>query len=594
MTREQFKILTKSITASFDESKLSNTLEPHEYSKFKAQVNNGTLQVDRHIKQQMAIIDKMVESPDYWVDPNAIDHFLKFVNQEMALVDGTPANNKVTPSFKLWAEDVLAWYQKVEHLEVDPLTNKSVKKQKFERVRKTQALIVGRGNAKSLYMSWMAAYLLITDPHTIDIVAAADTIDHAELILDPIRTVIASPVGSMLRFMSTRWQDKSQVIDPQLATYSDGVRNTVTGSKVRTTPMTNAAFQSIRPNLVLLDEIHQVREDVVKSAQESVAKTTGGLVIITTSEGTIRDGIFDNLKIYWEKILKGDVWDPAISIWWYMLDSREEVQDPSAWIKANPNLGITVQPATLAHDIEQMKVHLEDIPNTLAHRFGLSVQASTQFFTTDQVKKTPDVPEYQGEPAVMGVDLSQRNDLTSFVIMWKSNVTGQFVTVSRNYTPLEVYKRLPPIYKQKYDQAANENSLLTIKGSINDMRVIVEDLVAFINTNNFDIQGVGYDYAYSAQWLELYQDAMGDRNMKKIFQGSATLSAPMQEIRQLMDNNEMVHNQDILEWALSNMQAITDVYGNVKPNKSRNLDKIDPAAALIDAYIAYNDFIVYG
>lgn len=589
MTRDQYARIVSGLSDDFNPEDLRNDIEPAEFAKFKERVKKGEVPINKHIRDQIKLIDDMVKNPDFYVNPHAIRNFERFVDGEMTLTDGTPARGKMTPAFKLWAEDALSWFQKVERLEMDPVTHKKVKVERFERVRRMLVLIVGRGNAKSLFMTWLAAYLVTTSSQKIDAIAAADSLEHANLILEPFRVALSSPVGRLLEFTTQRWVDKGrQVLEPQMVARNDEIVNTVTGSTIRMSAMRNASFQSSRPNLVLLDEVHQVREDVIQSAKESASKTQNPLVIITTSEGTIRDGVFDDNKIGWRRLLSGEAYDPTTSVWWYSLDSREEINDPDTWEKANPNLGITVQPSTLELDLINMKNKPSDIPNTMSHRFGLETAETSSFFTAEETKRSSDFQPYNNEPVAMGIDLSQRDDLTSFTFLWKRS-DGIYQMKTRSYTPTAKYQKLAPIYRQKYDEAEAEGSLVFYEGDFNEPRPILADLIDYITREGFSVEAVGYDRAYSQEWMEIWRQEMGDFNTEPINQSALRLSSPMYMMKEAASNGHLIHDQALMSWAMSNLKGRVDMYGNVKPDKQRSDDKIDPIAAGIDAFVVYQE-----
>lgn len=587
LTRKQYSEIINRIFP-FNQN-LKNDVEPAEFKNFKERVKDGKVVINAHVRQQIRLIDSMVKDPAYYVDVNAIDNFIKFVDTEMTLTDGSPARGKITPSFKLWAEDILCWYKKRKKFVIDPVTKVSGYEETFERVRTCMVLIVGRGNAKSLFSTWLSAYLLVTSSSKIDAIASADTIDHAQLVLDPLTVAITNPVGPLFNFLSQRYVTKDGIMEQQLVAKKNEIVNEVTSSKLTMNAMRDSNFQSFRPNLVILDEVHQVTEDVIQSAIESASKTSNPLVLITTSEGVIRDGVFDNNKKEWLKVLKSSetkkpIYD--ISVWWYCLDSLDEVQRPETWEKANPNLGITVQPDTLQRDISKLIDKPGNRPGTLSHRFGLPMTGSVSFFEAEQTLRNSSSfePLKLGQRVWLGVDLSQHDDLSSFTFVW-TNSQGLLQAQNISYTPEETFKKLKGIYHDKYKEFIAEDSLRLVKGSVNDMKSIVADLYEFISKNQLILEGVGYDYAYSATWLNLWTEYVGDYNLKKIYQSALNLSSSLYEIRNLFRDGGFIHDQAILEWSMRNLTVKVDEYENVKPNKKRKSDKIDPVAALIDAYV---------
>lgn len=584
---------------------LRNDVEPSEFAAFKARVKSGDTIVNKHIKDQIKMIDSMVADPDYYVDLNAINNFVKFVETEMTLTDGTPAKGKISPSFKLWAEDVLAWYKKRKIMKIDPKTRQPYYEEGFERVRQTVVLIVGRGNAKSLFSTWIAAYLLTTSIQKITALAAADTIEHAKLLLEPLATAINNPVGPLYQFMSERRASNKGVLEPSMVAKKDEIVNTATDSHLSLNAMSDANFQSFRPNLVLLDEVHQVRENVIQSAIESASKTKNPLILITTSEGIVREGVFDSNKEVWEKILKSyepnenDIHAPqkpnySTSIWWYRLDSLDEVKNPEMWEKANPNIGITVQPDTLNQDIETMKTDITTRPGILSHRFGIPMVDSTDFFSADDIKRRPDLytDPKPGQNVYMGVDLSGYDDLTSFTFFWKDQETGRFNVFNKSYTPEETYKQLPQPLRNKYDEFIAENSLILVPGAVNDMDVIDKNIRAFIQDNNLIIDGVGYDKAMSTEWRKLWLQNHTDFHLWRVFQGFSNFSPIMRETKKLVENQLLVHDQAIMSWTMMNLKAKTNAFSEIMPYKAHRYEKIDPVSSMFDAYIAYKQFHV--
>lgn len=571
---------------------LSNTATPIYYGTFRESVINGEIPVNQEVAMQMNLIDALIESPKFYYDDEAINGFIAFCEEEMTLTDGTDLH--LLDTFKLWAEDALSWFYFVELSVYEPNANghggRYVRKLKKKRLRNKQYLIVGRGAAKSLYDSLMQAYTLVVDVSTTHQVTTAPTMKLAEEVMSPIKTAIARSRGPLFDFLtegSLQNTTGSRAKRQKLAPTKLGIQNFLTNSLLEIRAMSIDKLQGLRVKLATVDEwlSGDVREDVVGAIEQGASKVNDYLIIATSSEGTVRNGPGDEIKMELMKILKGDYVNPHVSIWWYRLDDIKEVNDPEMWLKANPNLGKTVTYETYQLDVERAENAPAARNDILAKRFGIPMEGFTYFFTYEETLPHKRQTFWQ-LPCAMGADLSQGDDFCAFTFLFPLS-RDEFGVKTRCYISSLKLMKLPGAMRRKYDEFVEEGSLIVLEGTILDMDVVYDDLDDFIENSEYDVRCFGYDPYNAKAFVERWTRENGEFGVEKVIQGSKTESVPLGELKTLAEERLLLFDEALMQFCMGNCITMEDTNGNRKLLKKRYDQKIDSVAALLDAWVAY-------
>lgn len=573
---------------------LSNTATPKYYGMFRDAVLRGDIPVCREVEMEMNRIDELIDNPRYWYDDQAIDGFIKYCEDELTLTDGSDLH--LLDSFKLWAEQIFGWYYFVERSVYEPgldgrggrYVRKSIKKRLINR----QYLIVGRGAAKSMYASCVHSYFLNVDTSTTQQSTTAPTIRQAEEVLSPIKTSITRSKGPLFKFLtdgSLQNTTGSRADRTKLASTKKGIQNFLTNSLLEIVPMTIDKYQGRRDKIVTVDEwlSGDVREDVVGAAAQGASKNEDYLIIAISSEGTVRNGSGDTIKMELMRILKGEYQDEHASIWWYKLDDIDEVRDPSKWVKANPNLGRTVSYETYQVEVDRAENNPAVRNDTLAKRFGIPLEGYTYFFTYEET-----LPHRRRDfwqmPCAMGADLSQGDDFCAFTFLFPLG-DERFGVKTRNYISSKTLMQLPSAMRAKYDQFMQEGSLVVLEGSILDMMQVYEDLDEHITKNEYDVRCFGYDPYNAKAFVERWESENGPFGIEKVIQGARTESVPLGELKKLSEERLLLFDEELMTFAMGNCITIEDTNGNRKLLKKRYDQKIDAVAAMMDAFVAYKN-----
>lgn len=541
---------------------------------------------------EMNRIDNLIASPHFYYDGSKVEGFIKYCERELTLTDGS--NLKLLDTFKLWAEEIFGWYyyDDISVFEPDPDYHggRYVTKRVWHRLVNKQYLIVARGAAKSMYASCLQSYFLNIDRSTTQQVAVAPTMKQAEFVLGPIRTSIARARGPMFKFLtegSLRNTTGPRAERQKLASTKIGIENFNTGSTLKILPMTIDKLQGLGAKVVTIDEwlSGDIREDVVGAVEQGSSKVDDWLIVAISSEGTVRNSVGDTIKMELMSILKGDYYDPHVSIWHYKLDDISEVADPQLWVKANPNLGKTVSYETYQREVERME-HVPSVRNdTLAKRFGIPMEGSTYFFTYEETRPHRH-REFWQMPCSMGADLSRGDDFCSFTFLFP--LRGDLFGVkSRSYVSSRTMQKLSPAMRDKYREFLDEGSLIVLEGTVLDMMQVYDDLNQFIDSTQLDVEAVGYDPYNAKDFVERWAQENGPFGIEKVIQGMKTESVPLGEIKAMAQDRRLIFDQQIMAFALGNCIVDVDTNGNRKLLKRRGDEKIDPVAALMDAYVAY-------
>ena len=566
---------------------LSNKAHPEEYSKFKESVLRGEIPVNRAISLEMNRIDFLIQSPDYYYDDQAIQGFIRFCENEMTLTDGSDVT--LLPSFRLWAECALAWFYKSEDKVFNPERGRWELKTRIKRLTNKQYLIVGRGAAKSLYATYMHAYMLLIDPATTQQVVTAPTMKQAEETMMPFVTAISRAKGPLIQFMTKGSKMTGNLNQKQLlSSTKKGVENFATNSIMMIRPMAIDKLQGLRCKYATVDEwlSGDVKEDVVGALEQSASKNPNWLIIATSSEGTARDGVGDTIKMELMDILEGRYFNPHVSIWYYRLDDVKEVAYPEMWLKANPNLGSTVSYETYQQEVERAEMQPATRSDTLAKRFGIPVEGHTYFFVYEETR--PHRPQdFDGMECSMGADLSQGDDFCAFTFLFPLG-RGRFGVKTRSYVSESKLKKLNTAMRNKYDELINEGTLIVIPGVLLEMDRIYDDLEEFIYSHRYSVSAFGYDPYNARDFVQRWVRSNGEYGVEKVIQGAKTESVPMGEIKNLARERMLIFDEEMMKFAMGNAVAIQDNNGNYKLSKRRQDEKIDNVAALIDAWVAYS------
>ena len=571
---------------------LSNTATPIYYGKFRDAVMRGEIPVCKEISMEMNRIDDLIANPGIYYDDQAINGFIEFCENELTLTDGGDLH--LLDSFKLWAEQVFGWYYFVERSVFEPSPDghggRYVTKKIKKRLINKQYLIVARGAAKSMYGSLIQNYFLNVDVTTTHQITTAPTMKQAEEILSPMRTSITRAKGPLFQFLtegSLQNTTGSKANRTKLASTKKGIENFLTGSLLEIRPMNINKLQGLRCKIATVDEwlSGDIREDVIGAIEQGASKLDDYLIIAMSSEGTVRNGSGDTIKMELMEILKGEYINPHVSIWYYRLDEVEEVGDPRTWLKANPNLGKTVTYETYQLDVERAEKAPAVRNDILAKRFGIPMEGYTYFFTYDET-----LPhrrrDFWGMPCAMGADLSQGDDFCAFTFLFPLR-DGSFGIKTRNYITDKTLHKLPGAMRLKYDEFMREGSLIVLEGTVLDMEEVYDDLDAHIVDREYDIRCFGFDPYNARVFVERWERENGPFGIEKVIQGAKTESVPLGELKKLAEERMLIFDEELMTFAMGNCITLEDTNGNRKLLKRRYDQKIDAVAAMMDGYVAY-------
>ena len=577
---------------------LSNTATPKYYGQFRAAVMRGEIPVNNEIAMEMQRIDELIANPGVWYDDEAVEGFIRYCEKELTLTDGSDLH--LLDTFKLWSEQLFGWWYFVERSIYVP--NKDGRGGHYEQKRfkkrliKKQYLIVARGAAKSMYASCIQNYFLNVDTATTHQITTAPTMKQAEEVLSPIRTAIARSRGPLYKFLtegSIQNTTGSKAKRVKLAPTKKGIENFLTGSLLEIRPMRIEKLQGLRVKVATVDEwlSCDISEDPIGTIEQGAAKEQSGtsnddyLILAISSEGTIRNGVGDTIKMELSEILKGDYIAPHVSIWWYKLDSIDEVGNPEMWVKANPNIGKTVTYETYQLDVERAEKNPSAKNDILAKRFGIPTEGYTYYFTYEEI--LPHRTQYfHNMPCSLGADLSQGDDFCSFTFMFPLS-NGCFGIKTRNYISSLTFDKLPLAMRNKYEEFMREGSLVVLEGTVLDMMTVYEDLDAHITDAGYDVRCFGFDPYNAREFVERWEQENGPFGIEKVIQGSKTESVPLGELKKLSEERMLLFDEKLMEFAMGNCIVLEDTNGNRKLYKKRAEQKIDAVAAMMDAYVAY-------
>lgn len=571
---------------------LSNTATPKYYGMFRDAVIRGEIPVCEEISMEMNRIDALIANPGVWYDDQAIQGFVNYCENELTLTDGEDLH--LLDSFMLWAEQIFGWYYFVERSVYEPDEDGHgghyVKKTIKKRLINKQYLIVARGAAKSMYGSCIQNFFLNVDTATTHQITTAPTMKQAEEVMSPIRTAITRARGPLFKFLtegSIQNTTGSRANRVKLASTKKGVENFLTGSLLEIRPMSIDKLQGLRVKVATVDEwlSGDIREDVIGAIEQGASKNDDYLIVAISSEGTVRNGSGDTIKMELMDILKGEYVNPHVSIWWYKLDSIDEVADPSKWLKANPNLGKTVTYETYQLDVERAEKAPAARNDILAKRFGIPMEGYTYYFTYEET-----LPhrrrDYWKMPCSLGADLSQGDDFCAFTFLFPLS-DGRFGVKTRNYITELTLMKLPAAMRVKYDQFMNEGSLIVMPGTVLDMMEVYEDLDNHIANCEYDVRSFGFDPYNAREFVERWERENGPFGIEKVIQGVKTESVPLGELKKLSEERMLLFDEELMTFAMGNCITLEDTNGNRKLLKKRYDQKIDAVAAMMDAFIAF-------
>lgn len=572
---------------------LSNTATPKYYGQFREAVLHGDIPVCQEISMQMNRIDSLIANPAVYYDPDPVEGFIRFCEDELTLTDGSDLH--LLDSFKLWAEDVLGWYYFIERSVYEPgedhhgghYVQKTIKK----RLINKQYLIVGRSAAKSLYAACLQAYFLTVDTSTTHQIVVAPTMRQADETLSPLRTAITRSRGPLFKFLtegSLQNTTGPKANRTKLASTKKGIENFMTNSLMEIRVMDTDKLQGLRCKVATIDEwlSGDTREDVVGPIEQGAAKIDNYLIISTSSEGCVRNGSGDTIKMELMNILKGKVPSPHTSIWYYKLDDISEVADPSMWIKANPNLGKTVTYETYQLDVERMEANPSTRNDILAKRFGIPMEGYTYFFTYEETRPLVRKRDYWQMVCSMGADLSRGDDFCAFTFLFPLS-DGSYGIKTRCYITSVTLVKLQKAMRQKYEEFIQEGTLIVLEGTVLDMMEVYDDLTKHIEDNQYDVRSFGFDPYNAREFVDRWERENGPYGIEKVIQGAKTESVPLGELKKLAEEKLLLFDEQIMSFTMGNCITIEDTNGNRKLLKRRNEQKIDSVSALMDAYIAY-------
>ena len=571
---------------------LSNTATPIYYGQFRDAVLRGDILVNQEISMEMNRIDGLIANPGVWYDDEAINGFIAFCENELTLTDGEDLH--LLDTFKLWAEQIFGWYYFVEQSVYEPepdghgghYVTKYIKK----RLINKQFLIIARGAAKSMYGSCIQNYFLNVDTSTTHQITTAPTMKQAEEIMSPIKTAITRSRGPLFKFLtegSIQNTTGSKANRVKLASTKKGIENFLTGSLLEIRPMNIDKLQGLRCKVATVDEwlSGDIREDVIGAVEQGASKLDDYLIAATSSEGTVRNGSGDTIKMELADILKGKYVNPHVSIWWYKLDSIDEVSQPDKWIKANPNLGKTVSYETYQLDVDRAEKAPANRNDILAKRFGIPMEGYTYYFTYEETLPHRKRDFWQ-MPCALGADLSQGDDFCAFTFLFPLS-NGSFGVKTRNYISSLTLKKLPSAMRVKYDEFMREGSLMVLEGTVLNMMEVYEDLDNHIIERGYDVRCFGYDPYNAKEFVERWVNENGPFGVEKVIQGVKTESVPLGELKKLAGERMLIFDEELMTFAMGNCITLEDTNGNRKLLKKRYDQKIDAVAAMMDAYVAY-------
>jgi phage terminase large subunit-like protein len=578
---------------------LSNTATPIYYGQFRDAVMRGEIPINKYVEMQMQRIDQNIANPGIYYDDKAINGFIEFCEKELTLTDGSDL--KLLDSFKLWAEDLLSWFYFEKRSVYQPNANGKgghyINKYVKKRLINKQYLIVGRGAAKSMYASCIQAYTLIVDNKSKNQITTAPTMRQADEILSPIRTAMVRKRGPLLKFMtdgSINNTTGSLADRPKLASTKKGIQNYLTDSILEIRPMSIDKIQGARCKVATIDEwlSGDTREDVIGAIEQGASKEQGSiessndyLIVAISSEGNVRNGPGDTIKMELLDILKGEYINPHVSIWYYCLDSIDEVGKPELWVKANPNLGKTVSYETYQLEVEKAEKKPSERNDILAKRFGLAMEGYTYYFTYEETLPHSK-RSYWKMACALGADLSQGDDFCAFTFIFPLR-GGAFGIKTRNYITSSTLNKLPQAMRVKYEEFINEGSLIILDGTILDMMEVYDDLDQFIIDSEYDVRCFGYDPYNAREFVERWATENGAFGIEKVPQGAKTESVPLGELKKLSEERMLIFDENLMSFAMGNCITLEDTNGNRKLYKKRSDQKIDAVAAMMDAYVAY-------
>ena len=571
---------------------LSNTATPKYYGLFRDAVIRGEIPVCKEISMEMNRIDDLIANPGIWYDEDAVEGFIEYCENELTLTDGADLN--LLDSFKLWAEQIFGWYYFIEKSVYEPNPDghggKYVKKTIKKRLTNKQYLIVTRGAAKSMYASCLQSYFLNVDTSTTHQITTAPTMKQAEEVMSPIRTSITRARGPLFKFLtdgSLQNTTGSKAGRMKLASTKKGIENFLTGSLLEIRPMSINKLQGLRPKFSTVDEwlSGDIREDVIGAIEQGASKLDDYLIVAISSEGTVRNGSGDTIKMELMDILRGDYINPHVSIWYYKLDSLEEINDPAMWMKANPNIGKTVTYETYQLDVERAEKAPAARNDILAKRFNIPMEGYTYYFTYEET-----IPhrrrDFWNLPCALGGDMSQGDDFCAFTFLFPL-ANGDFGIKTRNYITSKTLQSLPAAMRIKYDQFMNEGSLIVLEGTVLDMMEVYEDLDNHIIDRGYDVRCFGYDPYNAKEFVTRWEQENGPFGLEKVIQGARTESVPLGELKKMSEDRMLLFDEELMSFTMGNCITLEDTNGNRKLLKKRYEQKIDAVAALLDAYVAY-------
>ena len=571
---------------------LSNTATPIYYGQFRDAVLRGDIRVNQEISMEMNRIDALIENPGIWYDDEAINGFIAYCENELTLTDGEDLH--LLDTFKLWAEQIFGWYYFVEQSVYEPepdghgghYVTKYIKK----RLINKQFLIIARGAAKSMYGSCIQNYFLNVDTSTTHQITTAPTMKQSEEIMSPIKTAITRSRGPLFKFLtegSIQNTTGSKANRVKLASTKKGIENFLTGSLLEIRPMSIDKLQGLRCKVATVDEwlSGDIREDVIGAIEQGASKNPDYLIVAISSEGTVRNGSGDTIKMELSDILKGKYVNPHVSIWWYKLDSIDEVSQPDKWIKANPNLGKTVTYETYQLDVDRAEKAPANRNDILAKRFGIPMEGYTYYFTYEETLPHRKRDFWQ-MPCALGADLSQGDDFCAFTFLFPLS-NGSFGVKTRNYISSLTLKKLPSAMRVKYDEFMREGSLMVLEGTVLNMMEVYEDLDNHIIERGYDVRCFGYDPYNAKEFVERWVNENGPFGVEKVIQGVKTESVPLGELKKLAGERMLIFDEELMTFAMGNCITLEDTNGNRKLLKKRYDQKIDAVAAMMDAYVAY-------
>ena len=571
---------------------LSNTATPKYYAAFREKVQSGEIPVCQHILQEMDRIEELIQNPGVYYDPKPVEGFIKFCESELTLTDGSDLF--LLDSFKLWAEQLFGWYYFDTISVYEPYEDGSggryVNKRTKKRLINKQYLIVGRGAAKTLYGSFVHAYFLTMDRSATHQFAIAFTMDQAEETLAPLRTAIIRSKGPYFKFLtqgSLQNTTGSRAKRQKLCSTKKGIEDFLNGSLLEVRPCSIDKLQSYRTKVNTFDEwlSTDLREDPITAVEQGAAKTGDYVIIAMSSEGTVRNGIGDSIKLNLENILKGDFYDPHTSIWWYQLDDLSEINDPAMWIKANPNLGKTVSYDTYTREKETAEKDPSKRNEIIAKRWGIPMEGSTYYFLYEETLPHPHRDFWQ-MPCALGADLSQGDDFCAFTFLFPLQ-RGEFGVKCRAYISERTMMKLSAASRQKYQEFLEEGSLIVMEGSVLNMMNVYDELDSYIQEKGYDIRCFGYDPYNAQEFVQRWVTENTPFGVVKVIQGARTESVPLGELKQLAEDRLLLFDEKLMSYAMGNAMVWRDTNNNKKLIKRRNDEKIDPVAAMMDAYVAY-------